>query len=361
MIFRITFFAALAGAVLAGPRASDSSHAFITEPDQGMAPIYKLLQSAKKSIDIAMYEMADTQANEILGKAAAAGVKVRVILDQSLKKNSNQAAYAYLSGHGVAVHWGNSAIATMHQKSIVVDGEKAAIMTLDLTSSSYATHRDYVVIEDDPKDVAAIEKTFSADLEDKTVTPSDGNGLVWSPNGTQAALLKLINSAKDSIFMETEALNDPAIVEALSKQASKDIWVQVTMTNIADQYANAYDELTGVGADVATYKPDAPLNIHGTLLLIDFGGSPVRAFLGSGNLTSASLKQNRELGLILTEPAIMESVHTLMSANFDNGKRWHNRRMDASELLDPTPPAIYLSSSSSSSSSFAPGFGAGPK
>ena len=72
-------------------------------------------------------------------------------------------------------------------------------------------------------------------------------------------MLKLINSTKDSIFVETEELSDPGIVEALVKLASHDVWVQVTMTNTANQYANAFDQLTAVGADVAMASADLAL------------------------------------------------------------------------------------------------------
>ena len=153
----------------------------ITEPDQGLTTIYNLIQSAKKTIDMTMYELVDTQAQMLLDQAAANGVKVRVILDQNLERSSNQAAFDDLQSHGVQVVWAQTKYAATHQKSIVIDGTTAAVMTLNLTSRYYSSSRDFAVIESDANDVNAIETTFNADFSSQAITPSVGDSLVWSP------------------------------------------------------------------------------------------------------------------------------------------------------------------------------------
>lgn len=100
------------------------SYALITEPDQGVTSIYVLITSAQHTIDMTMYELNDTTAEQDL--AAARGVTVRVILDQNLEKSNNQAAYTYLSDNGVAVHWANPTYQATHQKTITIDGSYSA-------------------------------------------------------------------------------------------------------------------------------------------------------------------------------------------------------------------------------------------
>src|SRR5882757_28933 len=99
--------------------ATAQTQTLITEPDQGFTPIYNLLQSATKTIDMTMYELVDTQAEQILAQQAARGVTVRVILDQNLEKNNNQTAFTYLSNNGVNVVWAPTKYHATHQKSIV--------------------------------------------------------------------------------------------------------------------------------------------------------------------------------------------------------------------------------------------------
>src|SRR5580658_7854711 len=92
----------------------------VTEPDQGLTPIYDFTSSAKKSIDMTMYELVDTTMTGILTKAAKAGVVVRVILDQNLEMMDNTPAYDALGAGGVQVHWANATYAATHQKTITV-------------------------------------------------------------------------------------------------------------------------------------------------------------------------------------------------------------------------------------------------
>ncbi len=93
-----------------GTAASTSAQMLVIEPDQGMTPIYSLLNSAKKTIDMTMYELVDTQAQQILAQQAGKGVAVRVILDQALEKSNNTPVFTFLNGNGVKAVWGESCL-----------------------------------------------------------------------------------------------------------------------------------------------------------------------------------------------------------------------------------------------------------
>src|SRR5580658_2244993 len=174
--FRIAFVAVGAIAAI----HAQAVHTLITEPDQGLTPIYQMLTTATRTIDMTMYELVDTQAEWLLVEAVGRGVAVRVILDQNLEQHENQEAYDYLQSHGVKAVWANKKYAATHQKTIVTDGSTAGIMTLNLTSRYYSNTRDFAVIDTDPHDVAAIDEVFDADFTGAAVTPTAGDGLVWS-------------------------------------------------------------------------------------------------------------------------------------------------------------------------------------
>lgn len=77
----------------AAKTSSAVTYTLITEPADDLTPISIFLSSAKKSIDMTMYELTDITVTPMLGKAATAGVTVRVILDQKDGKKSNTPAY----------------------------------------------------------------------------------------------------------------------------------------------------------------------------------------------------------------------------------------------------------------------------
>lgn len=170
--------AGLLGLSAQTPTPAPVTYTLITEPSQGLAPIYNLISSARKTIDITIYELSDTAVTAALATAAANGVAVRVILDQNSEKKNNTTAYNYLVSHKVSVHWANPAYAVTHQKTITVDQATTAIMTLNLTPQDYATTRDFAVITNDASDIDAIETTFNADFKNSAITPPKGDNLV---------------------------------------------------------------------------------------------------------------------------------------------------------------------------------------
>jgi len=266
-----------------------------------------------------IYELADPAAEQILAEAAANHVMVRLILDRNLEFHNNQAAFDYLQQHGVQVVWAAKKYASTHQKSIVVDGTAAAIMTLNLTSRFYPSTRDFAVLDTDPVDVSAMEQVFDADFHDgaTTSTPA-GSDLVWSPTEANTSLLQLIRSAQTSLQIEAEEMSDSAIVTALADAAHRGVRVEVTMT-YDESYAKNFGQLVEAGAQVNTYSADAALYIHAKVILEDYGTPNVALFAGSENFSATSLDRNRELGLIVTDPAILFSIHGTLSEDFRGG------------------------------------------
>src|SRR5579875_4108927 len=100
--------AALAAACAFGialPAFAQGTQTLVIEPDQGLTSIYSLINAAKSTIDMTMYELQDTTAQNDLCNAVARGVKVRVILDVNREKSNNTSAYNQLSNCGVSVKW----------------------------------------------------------------------------------------------------------------------------------------------------------------------------------------------------------------------------------------------------------------
>jgi phosphatidylserine/phosphatidylglycerophosphate/cardiolipin synthase-like enzyme len=316
-LFRcVILLAALARPV---PAAKVAGYALLTEPDQGLSALYTLLSSARKSIDLTMYELRDGTVTALLEQAAAQGVAVRVILDQNNEQDRNEAAYADLAAHGVAVHWANPAYACTHQKTITVDGATSAIMTLNFTPQYYPTSRDFAVITTSAADIAAIETTFAADFSDTPIIPPTGANLVWSPTNARSSLLGLIGSATGSLQVENEEMSDRGVVDALCAAAARGVAVRIAMTD-RGSYAQAFGQLQDAGAALALYSPSAPLYIHAKVVLADYGTAAAQVFIGSENFSRASLGRNRELGLITTDPGLLASISTTLDADFAGGQ-----------------------------------------
>jgi len=323
-VLSLVLFSPTAGGLQ--PRDVDQSAALrpadilIVEPDAGLGPLDAFMGSARRSVDLSMYELADTRAESILAADAARGVRVRVILDQRLERAHNQAAFTYLSAHGVAVRWAPDADNTFHIKSVCVDEARCAVMTLNLTARYYATTRDFAVLDSDRADVAAIEETFAADFGGRPGVPGSGADLVWSP-GSTAALAHLIGTASHMALVYNEELSDPTTVEALAAAAHRGVHVEVVMTYQSSWVRN-FDALASAGAQVRVLYGEHPVYIHAKMIWVD----GKRVFLGSENLSVASLTRNRELGLISIDPAILHATEQTFEHDAAGARIWQVRR-----------------------------------
>lgn len=302
----------------AAPSEAASSYTLVTEPADNYQQIYSLITSAHSTLDMTMYELADTTAEQDLVADAQRGVTVRVILDTNLEKSNNTDAYNYLTANGVHVVWAATGYAATHQKTITVDGKTSAILSGNLTSRYYATSRDFAVIDRNQVDVAAIEKVFAADYQHQAITPSDGDNLVWSPTDAQSQLVSLIGSATKTLDVENEEMSSSVIVKALVAAAKRGVAVHVTI-NVDSDYNDEFDTLTAAGVQVHQYVPDKPLYIHAKVIVADAATSDHQAYVGSINFSSYSLTKNRELGIITTDAGVDSGADQQLASDFAGG------------------------------------------
>ena len=304
------------------PASGVTTYTLVTEPDQGLTPIYNLLSSAKRSIDMTMYELSDTTVTTMLAKAAGSGVTVRVILDQNNEKANNTAAYNTLTAGKVAVHWANPAYKCTHQKTITVDGTTSAIMTLNLTPDDYATTRDFAVITNDAADVAAIEATFNADFTNATIIPPTGDNLVWSPTNSRSSLLALIGGAAKTLLISQEEFADTGIQSAVEGALKRGVAVTLVQENLGGKYSAVLNTLKAAGAQIAIFSSKTGYYIHAKTVLADYGTGEAKLLVGSENFSADSLNDNRELGLIFSDAACMAGVEAAITADFNKGTRF---------------------------------------
>jgi cardiolipin synthase A/B len=293
-----------------------SALSLLAEPQAGMTPLYDFMSSARKSLDMTMYELSDPTAEQILVADHKRGVQVRVLLDHDYTGGSvNQAAYAALSGAGVPVAWANDS-EIFHQKTITVDGDESAVMTGNLTPQYYATTRDFVVMDSQAPDVAAIESVFAKDWAGAAPSPGlSGIDLVWSP-GSEEQLVAVIGSAAHTVVVENEEMDSTSIERALASDAERGVDVTVVMTADSEWDA-AFSQLESDGVHVVLY-PDTASALYIHAKVIDVDGT--KAFIGSENFSTASLDYNRELGLVTSAAGVLGPLNSTLSSDTSNGQ-----------------------------------------
>jgi phosphatidylserine/phosphatidylglycerophosphate/cardiolipin synthase-like enzyme len=307
--------AALFASAVPAHAATYSAFAFSlssTEPT-----IYSFINTASTSLDMTMYELTDTTAINDLIALENDGVTVRVILD-SARQSTNQTAYDDLDNAGVGVTWSSSSFTYTHQKTITVDGVKSLILTGNLTSKYYPTSRDYGVFDSDSSDVSAIESVFDADYAGTSITPSDGDNLLWSPTDSRTRLLSVINGATTTLDVEEEEFSDPAVVNAIVARAQAGVTVRVAVED-PSSYSSEVSEVVNAGGSVVGYSSSTGFYIHAKAIVADYGLSTQNVEAGSMNVSTNSLNNNRELGIILTSSSVAKVIETAFNSDFAGG------------------------------------------
>ena len=314
-----------------------------TLPDANVAQLYSLINAATKTVDMTMYALEDTTFSGDLVALCKNGIKVRVILDINDEQSGNTPAYNQLNAQtNCSAVWANTAFEATHEKSFVIDfglsTQKAAIMSLNLQSSYYSTTRDFALIENDPADIASIEATFNADYaagtpssgtqgtSDFSYVPTYGNNqdLIWSPTNAQTAMVNIIANAKSTLVIENEEMASSAsyIISALETACHNGVQVHIAMVDQSDYEAN-FTALVAAGCGVHTV-PDTTngFYIHAKAVVADFGLSTQNVYMGSINYSNASMNNNRELGIYITDTPSVTLLNTTMTSDYNNATPW---------------------------------------
>lgn len=315
-------------------------YTLVQYPGAGFSGMYAQIDGARRSIDMEMYELADPAAEQALAAAARRGVAVRVLLDSAYEGETvNGPAFDYLKARGVRVRWAPRGY-IFHIKVVSFDGRVSDISTANLEARYYSTTRDAEIVDRDPVQVRAIERTFARDWDAApggapAAQTVQAPGLVWSPNtgtGTaERALVAQIRDARHAVDFSSEELSDPAISDALAQDAERGVACRVLMTR-SSEWEAAFDKLVRAGCRVHTF-PDSPtaLYIHEKLIIDDPGTATASMWLGSQNASETSLTRNRELGILLTAAGggavPIGQASATFTSDFGHASPWRRRAL----------------------------------
>lgn len=201
----------------------------------------------------------------------------------------------------------------IHQKTLLIDNEKVIVMTFNFTHSSFKNERNFGLIIDDAKRVKAINTLFSADWN-QIPNQAPDTDLLLSPDNSRQALLKFINTAKRSIKVYAQSINDYKIVGALASKARKGVDVSILTSHKPREKQAKYLEQAGVKIAISKHY-----YIHAKVIIVD----NEQAVLGSINLTKPSFDNNRELAVITRDKTVVSQLNNTFSQDWSRVNHTH--------------------------------------
>ncbi|MFN8383136.1 MAG: phospholipase D-like domain-containing protein [Anaerolineales bacterium] len=269
-------------------------------------PFVEAIDSAKLSIDIAVYSLSLNSIRDALLRAHDRGVRVRMVMESD---NLDRTDPQKLIDAGIPI-LGDRREGLMHNKFAVIDNSDVWTGSTNYTDTGvYDDNNNMIHIrsvklaEDFTKE---FEEMFLDDkFGDNTVaeTPNprvtiDGTpiDIYFSPDdGVQANLLDIINNAQESIYFLAFSFTADALGDAVRARAEDGVTVAGVMDaeQVDSNVGTEFDPFRQAGLDV--YRDANPGQMHHKVMIID---ESIVVF-GSYNFTNSAETRNDETLLVI--------------------------------------------------------------
>lgn len=287
----------------------------VVTPDDGDAPVLALINGAKTSIDVTIYQLSSRNVIGALTAAAKRGVSVRVIQD---RKEASDYTMSTLRDSGAVVKTSSTKFRFTHQKTVLVDGQKAFVFSGNLDRLSFGSGRNFAAVLDDADDLADLTELFDADWNARAPNLSCTR-LVVSPVNARARILALIASASKSLDVEAMYVTDYPVIDAIADAQTRGVTVRVLLNDPSHGMGDSSDAVARLTKAGIPVRRSGALFVHAKLLVVD----GVHAFVGSENFSDNSLDSNREAGVVVSTPsANVARIVSTFEGDWRNSPIW---------------------------------------
>ncbi|MFA6255797.1 MAG: phospholipase D-like domain-containing protein [Candidatus Absconditabacterales bacterium] len=295
-------------------KIQDISGSFFRSPGESLAKELEKFSATQHNLDLRTYEFTQKDFKTTLTKLAENGVNVRIIVeDKKFQQfqNTLKVLSQYFSGYKNIQLKSDKQMGTeyVHAKVNLIDSG-FIIQTANLTNSSFASNREHFFQSNDSGVRTSLHTIFEKDWVGSKITMKDIHpNLVVCNINCRGVIEQLLSSAKESIIIQTQYITDEALRTILkAKKTLPEFKLLVADTDDNNELIRYF------GNDYA--RKFKKYYNHTKMILIDHK----TLLLGSMNLSATSLDKNREIGILLTDPTIINEFASQFGMDWDRGK-----------------------------------------
>lgn len=269
-------------------------------------PLTDAIDSAKLSVDVAIYSLSLNSIRDALLRAHDRGVQVRMVMES---ENMERSDPQRLIDAGIPI-LGDRREGLMHNKFTIIDGSEVWVSGLNYTDSgTYEDNnvmmriRSVKMVENYAKE---FEEMFEQDRFGDNVMPETPNPRVtidgtpvdvyFSPDdGVQAILLDILSDAQESIYFMAFSFTADELGDVIRERAEAGVTVAGVMDEeqVKSNQGTEYDAFRQAGLDV--YIDGNPGQMHHKIMIVDES----IVIVGSYNFTNSAETRNDENLLVI--------------------------------------------------------------
>lgn len=291
-----------------------SQNSLLVLPSQESKIVISAIKEAKKNIYLTMYGFTDKKIADLLIEKQKNGVKVQLLIEKNPYKanGENRKILKKLKQAGIEIHYPSEDFAFLHQKTIVIDNNRAFILTGNFTYSGLYKQRNFILETKNKDIVAELTHLFNADWTKKKYLPNKQSTIILSPEMTWPKLNRFIKNSQQELNIYAAALSDKRIVQALIRQ---DIDIKIIISPETKIF-----NLNGLCKHQIHIHYLEKYQQHAKCLMRDYQTNNRLAYVGSANLSYSGLSKNRELGIFFSNPEATEKLHKTFEQDWTNSK-----------------------------------------
>lgn len=277
----------------------------IIQPDDGVVPVVKAIEKARKTIDIVIFRFDRGDIEKAIHAAVQRGVTVRALIAHTNKggeKNLRKLELRLLEA-GATVARTADDLTRYHGKLMIVDGEALHIYGFNYTKLDIEKSRSFGISTSDERLVNEAVKLFEADALRQTYTPAHRR-LVVSPENSRALLTEFLKGARQQLLIYDAQVSDNAIQKILKERADAGVDVR-----IIGKLEKAIDGIK--------VRKLVDLRLHVRAIVRDGR----EAFVGSQSLRRLELDGRREVGVIVKNGGIVRRIQAVFEADWRKKSR----------------------------------------
>jgi cardiolipin synthase A/B len=262
----------------------------IIEPDAGVGPLLAAINSAKRSLEIAIFRF-DRRDIEMALKAAAAAKSVGVTAviacaNRGGEQNLRRLELRFLDAGIIVARTANDLV-RYHGKYMLIDRRVLYLLSFNFTHLDIDHSRGFGLVTTNANWVREAARLFEADSTRTTYVPAaKSDTFVVSPTNSRRALGAFVRGAKAQFLIYDPKISDPEMLRILHARAKAGVEVKV----IGSIAGHAGFEVQKLGNR----------RLHTRTIIRDRR----QAFIGSQSLRRLELDSRREVGLIVRDPTV---------------------------------------------------------
>ncbi len=263
----------------------------IVQPDDGLAPLIRTVDKARRSIDILIFRFDRVDLARALAAAVDRGVVVRALIAHTNRGGEKRLRKLeqHLLDAGITVARTADDLLRYHGKMMIVD-DTLHVLGFNFTKLDVEKSRSFGVVTSERSLVKEAAALFEADRTRQAYAASHDR-LVVSPDTSRELLSAFIRGAKKQLLIYDEKVTDNVIQRLLAGRANAGVEIRI----IGKLEKNIE------GIDVRKMNG---LRLHVRAMIRD--GRMV--FVGSQSLRRLELDGRREVGVIVNNAPIARKM-----------------------------------------------------